>query len=99
MTTAVREATLHRKLLYILHRGLVELRNLALARESAQRLVDLSDTLEVLPSLMDQWEDGHLDLIRRLLADYQAKYSGSTFDYLSILDTEECVFEQLYRNW
>jgi|SRR6516165_11595243 hypothetical protein len=99
MTAAALEGTLHRRLLLILHRGLVEIRNLALAKENTSRIADLSDTLELLPSLMDQWEDGHMDLVRRLLADYQTKHPDATFDYLSILDATDGVFERVYGKW
>jgi hypothetical protein len=48
---------------------------------------------------MEQWEDGHLDLIRRILGDYQAKYAGRVFDYVSILDMSDREFEEVYAPW
>jgi hypothetical protein len=77
---------IHRRLLFILHEGLVEMRLLALGQVS-QQISDLADTLEIIPGLIDAWEDDHLDLIRSILKTYQDKY-GSKFDYLSYLETD-----------
>jgi hypothetical protein len=45
---------------------------------------------------MERWEDGHLDLIRRILDDYQSKYPGQVFDYVSILDMSDREFGEVY---
>jgi hypothetical protein len=92
------QVTLQKKLHYILHRALVDARALALAKDH-QRIYDLADTFETLPSLMEQWEDGHLDLIRRILDDYQSKYPGQVFDYVSILDMSDREFDEVYAAW
>ncbi|HYW85894.1 MAG TPA: hypothetical protein VFB30_21770, partial [Spirochaetia bacterium] len=76
------QVTLQKRLHYILHRSLVDARNLALAKNH-QQIYDLADTFEVLPSLMEQWEDGHFDLVRSILQRYQSKYPGQVFDYVS----------------
>jgi hypothetical protein len=78
---------LARRLLYILHRGLVQTRNLALSHGDKQ-IADLADTLELLPSLMDRWEDEHLPLIRSILETYQKEFPGGGYDYLQYL--EQC---------
>ena len=72
------QVSLQKKLHYLLHRALVDARNLALAKDH-EKVADLADTFEILPSLMEQWEDGHLDLIRFLLQRYQSKYEGQRF--------------------
>ena len=76
---------LTRRLLFILYRGLTEVRNLALGKDNEQ-ISDLADALEILPSLMDRWEDDHLELVRFVLKTYQDKYPGGSFDYLAALD-------------
>jgi hypothetical protein len=92
------QVCLQKKLHYILHRSLVDARNLALAKEH-QQIHDLADTFEILPSLMEQWEDGHLDLIRSILQSYQSKYAGRAFDYLAILDMSDRDLEEVYATW
>src|SRR5262245_52204882 len=44
----VTENDLHKRLLYVLHLGLAEIRNLALAA-SQQQIADLADAMEILP--------------------------------------------------
>jgi hypothetical protein len=92
------QAILRKKLHYILHRSLVDARNLALTKDH-QRLYDLADTFEILPSLMEQWEAGHLELIRSILERYQSKYPGQSFDYLAVLDMAGEEFEEVYATW
>lgn len=82
------------KLSLILHRCLVELRNLALG-EHHQQIHDLADSAEIIPSLMLHWEDGHLDTIRDALAAYQSKYQGA-YDHLSILNMEDAEFRAVF---
>ena len=92
------QVTLQKKLHYLLHRALVDARNLALAKHH-EKIADLADTFEILPSLMEQWEEGHLRLIRSLLQRYQSKYEGRVFDYLSILDMSDREFDEVYASW
>jgi hypothetical protein len=92
------QATLEKKLHYLLHRSLVDARNLALAKDH-QKIFDLADAFEIMPSLMAQWEEGHLDLVRSILRRYQDKYRGEVFDYLSILDMSDSEFEEVYASW
>jgi hypothetical protein len=75
----VTENDLHKRLLYVLHLGLVEIRNLALAA-SQQRIADLADAMEILPGLLDKGGSEDLDLIRHVLKDYQEKYQ-SNYDF------------------
>ncbi len=78
---------LYRRLLFILHRGLVEARLLAQAKKHEQ-LFDLADALESLPSYMDKWDDRHLEIIRFNLRKYREKYPSPSFDYLRYLDAD-----------
>jgi hypothetical protein len=76
---------LAKRLLYILHRGLIEIRNLALA-QGQEQIADLADALEILPGFFERWQDSHLEMIRFVLRTYQGKYPGGAYDYLANLD-------------
>jgi hypothetical protein len=76
---------LARRLLYILHRGLIEVRNLALAAEQEQ-IADLADALEILPGMIDRWNDDSLTMARFVLETYQRKYPGGGYDHLATLE-------------
>ena len=78
---------LHRRLLFILHRGLVEARLLAQSQKHEQ-LFDLTDALEPLPSYIDNWEDNHIGAIRFNLEKYRKKYPSPSFDYMRYLETD-----------
>jgi hypothetical protein len=73
------------RLLFVLHRGLVEARLLAQARKHEQ-LFDLADALEPIPGYMSRWEESHLSAIRFNLKTYRDKHPSSSFDYLQYLD-------------
>jgi hypothetical protein len=92
------QVTLQKKLHYILHRSLVDARNLALAGDR-EKIYDFADTFEILPSLMEQWEEGHLDLVRTILQGYQSKYEGQVFDYVALLDMSDREFDEVYATW
>ncbi len=79
------QTDISRRLLYILHRGLVQARNLALAQGNDQ-IVELTDALEILPGMVDHWNDDHLDMVRFVLRTYQDKYPGGCYDYLATLE-------------
>src|SRR5438309_1325473 len=78
------------QLLYILHLGLTEIRNLALAAKHEQ-IAELADAMEILPGIIKESIDlrfepihevieEHLEHIRFVLKTYQDKYH-SAFDY------------------
>jgi hypothetical protein len=76
---------LKRRLLYILHLGFVEVRNLALGAGN-ERIADLADALEILPQYIEKdWSEDDLAMIRFVLKNYQDKHP-STFDYPARLD-------------
>jgi hypothetical protein len=81
------EKNIERRLLYILHRGLVEARLLAQTKQYDQ-LFDLADALEPLPGYMDRWEDQHLESIRFNLKTYKEEHPCSSFDYLRYLEVD-----------
>jgi hypothetical protein len=75
------------RFLRVLHRAFVQARNLALQGE-CQQLVELADTFEVLPELMAQWDEGTLERVRGILAEYQSAHPDCGYEYLSLLDGE-----------
>jgi len=76
---------LSRRLLFILHRGLTEARNLALAQGNEQ-IADLADALEILPRYVQGCNEEDVELIRFVLKTYQDKYPGSNYDYLAYFE-------------
>ena len=76
-----------RRLLFILHRGLVESRLLAQGNK-VEQLFDLADALEIIPGHVDQWDDRNLDAVRFSLKNYRDKYPSPSFDYLRYLDID-----------
>ncbi len=57
-------------------------RNLALSAGNEQ-IADLADALEILPGILDHWEEDRLELIRCVLKTYEEKYPGRAFNYLA----------------
>ncbi len=92
------QAVLYRKLLYLLHRSLVDLRSLSLAQEH-QQAADLADAFEIMPGLLADWEDSHCELLRQVLLSYQAKYGERAYDYLSVLELDDDRFLEVYGTW
>jgi hypothetical protein len=75
---------LRKRLLYILHLGCVEIRNLALDAGNEQ-IADLADALELLPRFVDKCEPEDLELVRFVLKTYQDKHH-SPYDFPARLD-------------
>jgi hypothetical protein len=75
------------RLLFILHRGWVEARELAGLKQSEQ-LYDLADTLHSIPAYMSRWDFKDLEAIRFSLKTYCQKYpdSAKRFQYMEFLD-------------
>jgi hypothetical protein len=76
------------RLLFILHRGLVEIRNLALAAGHEQ-IADLADALEILPRMVEHWDQEKADLAHFVLRNYEGKYPVRSYDYEAYLDRFE----------
>lgn len=76
---------LRRCLRFLLHWGLVEIRNLAYGGSPAQ-IADLADILEFLPEFLGDDREPDFDLIREQFAGYAGRYPDSTYDYLAYLD-------------
>ncbi len=73
------------RLLFILHRGLVETRLLS-SSQDFQQIFDLADALEIIPSALSHWTEGDQDVIRASLERYNRKYPNSTFNYADYLE-------------
>lgn len=84
-----------KKLLTVLHKACSEIRALVKLREQ-QRAYDLADTVEFIPELMLHWREECWDVIRNALCEYQRKYAGSGFDYMTLMDMEDEKFNSCY---
>ena len=69
------------RLLYVLHRGLVEIRLLAGSNRN-QQAFDLADALELIPGMIKNWHEGDMEQIRSLFRTYHDKYPAGGFDFL-----------------
>lgn len=78
---------IQRRLLFILHRALVEARLLAQAGKT-QQVHDLTDAVEPLPGWMAAWKDEYLEAVRFNLETYLTKYPDA-FGYLDFIDKYE----------
>ena len=79
-------ANLSKRLLYIIHRGLTQARNLALG-QNCEQIADLADALEILPGYVkEDCSEDDVEMIRFVLRNYQEKYPGSCYDYTAMLD-------------
>jgi hypothetical protein len=85
----------HDKLLVILHTACSEVRRF-IQVGAYQRVYDLADAIELIPELMLHWRPECCESIREALRSYQAKYSASGFDYLSLLDMNDATFTNCY---
>jgi hypothetical protein len=75
------------RLLFILHRGFVEARLLAGGGKSKQ-IFDLADALELIPSMLKNWQEGDWEQVHSMLKTYQEKYPVGGFDFLSRLSDQ-----------
>jgi hypothetical protein len=71
------EELLRKKLLYILHRGLIECRLLAMSPQKDSQIHDLADALENIPNLMIAWNDSFLAGVERELSTRKTQLSGA----------------------
>jgi hypothetical protein len=85
----------HDKLLLVLHTACSEIRRF-IQIAAHQRVYDLADTIEFIPELMLHRRPESRELIRGAFRSYQAKYPGTGFDYLSLLDMDETAFATCY---
>jgi hypothetical protein len=80
-------AVVQARLLHILHRALIQARNLAL-KGDCQQLYELADTFEILPELMTHWDETTLNQIQKILAEYESSHPQCGYEYLALLDED-----------
>ena len=85
ITMKILPSDILQRLLFILHRGLSDLRYIARDGKTEQAY-DLADTLENIPGYMVNWESSYFEQIKNQLERYQTKYKevGSQ-DYVKYL--------------
>jgi hypothetical protein len=84
------QSELTRRLAFILHRGFVEVRNLAGVPGYERQIHDLADAMEILPRFLSKEpSEEDLEMIRFVLRDYQEKYPKGRYEYLAYLETYE----------
>lgn len=76
-----------RRLLFVLHRGLIEARELARLSRT-EELIFLTDVLELIPGYLDRENPETLEVIRVGLKDYRDRFPNGTFDYIRCLDVD-----------
>ena len=85
METTHSWSDMEKRLIFVLHRGLVEARLLAISQQTEQ-LHDLADALEPIPGHLFRWRRENLDAISKNLHTYQEKYCGKCFEYVAFLE-------------
>src|SRR5947199_6223809 len=93
MQTASRASL--KKLEVILQRAFVEARNLAL-RKAHQQIFDLADTFEIIPPMIENWQEKDWDWVRAIIQEYQDKYPGVAYDYISMLNMSDEAFLEVF---
>jgi len=81
------------RLLFVLHRAIIEARLLALGKQSEQ-IYELMDILDLVPICINELNslnenESYLDIIRQSFVAYKEKYPTSQFDYIRYLDIDD----------
>lgn len=77
---------LKHRLRYVIHLGLVEIRNMAYLGGQDAQIAKLADVLEFLPRYLDDDREPDMLVIREQFEQYQAENPKSIYDYLGYLD-------------
>ena len=77
---------LRRRIRFLIHWGLVEIRELGYAGASHAQIADLADILEFLPEFLEGGPEPDVEVIREQFQGYARRYPESSYDYLSFLD-------------
>ena len=80
------QQNLKKRLQFILHRGFVEIRNLAYGGNNHEQIAELADAMEILPRYLDDCSEEDLEMVRFVLRNYEGKYPLRCYDYLKILE-------------
>ena len=84
MTTT--ETDLQHRIRFLLHWGLVEIRNLAYGGGHDEQIAYLADVLELLPGFLNDEKQPKFDVIREQFANYAKRFPESRYEYLAYLD-------------
>ena len=68
------------RLLFVLHRALVEARLIA-QREKCKQLFDLMDVLEIIPGMVARYDEKEMESVCTYLLEYRRRYPSPSFDY------------------
>jgi len=79
------------RLRYVIHLGLVDIRNLAFAGGHDQQIADLADILEILPAAMGNDSEPDLTVIHEEFERYELEYPEHRYKFLDILDGKQDV--------
>lgn len=74
-----------RRLLYLLHMGLVEIRNLARAPGNGMQISKMADALEIVPEMIVRSRDEQIPILRDELRKYQSAFP-TQWDPTGVLD-------------
>jgi hypothetical protein len=77
---------LKHRLRYVIHLGLVEIRNLAYCGGQDAHIAKLADVLEFLPRYLEDDREPDMLVIREQFEQYRAENPLSRYDYLGYLD-------------
>lgn len=83
------ETDLRRSMRYVLHLGLVELRELGQTRSSHDRIAHLADLLEFLPQFLGDETIPDPEVLREQFEKYRGRYPDSPYRYSEYLDGKE----------
>lgn len=85
MTTGT-ATDLRRCIRFLIHWGLVEIRNLGYAGAPHAQIADLADILEFLPEFLEGGREPNLEVIREQFEGYARRHPESNYNYLAYLD-------------
>jgi hypothetical protein len=79
---------LRSRLRYVLHMGLVDIRNVAPCAGYGEQIAHLADVLEFLPKFLDDETDlePHFEMIVEQFVAYKRRFPDSRHDYVGILE-------------
>ena len=84
MTTT--ETDLQHRIRFLVHWGLVEIRNLAYDGGHEEQIALLADVLEFLPGYLGDEKQPNFEVVREQFENYSKKFPASSYDYLGYLD-------------
>jgi hypothetical protein len=84
MTTT--ETDLQHRIRFLVHWGLVEIRNLAYSGGHDDQIAHLADVLEFLPRFLGEDKQPNFEVVREQFENYVKRFPDTGYDYLGYLD-------------